>query len=60
MKRVITVILSMLLWLPMATVWAQSITIGNDTCKDGGVYTGEVKGRKPQGKGRTGMKSGDG
>ena len=59
MKRVITVILSILLWLPMATVWAQSITIGNYTFKDGGVYTGEIKGRKPHGKGRTVMKNGD-
>ena len=33
--------------------FSTEIKIGNYTFKDGSVYTGEMKGRKPNGKGKT-------
>lgn len=63
-----------LLCLSQGTVWAQEkesffdkikntfsseIRIGTYTFKDGSVYTGEMKGRKPNGKGKTVFKNGD-
>ena len=35
------------------------IKIGNHTFKNGAEYSGELKGKKPNGKGRTVFKSGD-
>ena len=35
------------------------IKIGNYRFKDGGEYVGELKGRKPNGKGKTTFKNGD-
>ena len=63
-----------LLCLSQGTVWAQEkesffdkikntfsseIRIGTYTFKDGSVYTGEMKGRKPNGRGKTVFKNGD-
>ena len=39
--------------------FSTEIKIGNYTFKDGSVYTGEMKGRKPNGKGKTVFKNGD-
>ena len=39
--------------------FSTEIKIGNYTFKDGAVYTGEMKGRKPNGKGKTVFKNGD-
>ena len=39
--------------------FSTEIKIGNYTFKDGSVYTGEMKGRKPNGKGKTIFKNGD-
>ena len=47
-----------LLFLTTVEVFAQ-IKIGNYTFKDGAEYTGELKGKKPHGKGKTVFKSGD-
>ena len=59
MKKMILLILCCLLAMPMQQLSAQGINIGTYTFKDGSVYTGELKGRKPNGKGRTVMKNGD-
>ena len=40
-------------------MFSSEIRIDSYTFKDGSVYTGEMKGRKPNGKGRTVFKSGD-
>ncbi len=37
--------------------FSTDIKIGNYTFKDGSVYTGEMKGRKPNGKGKTVFKT---
>lgn len=37
--------------------FSTEIKIGNYTFKDGSVYTGEMKGRKPNGKGKTVLKT---
>ena len=55
MKRYAYIIL---LFFITASASAQ-IKIGNHTFKDGAEYTGELKGKKPHGKGRTVFKSGD-
>ena len=47
-----------LFFLMTASASAQ-IKIGNYTFKNGAEYSGELKGRKPNGKGRTVFKSGD-
>ena len=47
-----------LLFLIATEVTAQ-IKIGNYTFKDGAEYVGELKGRRPHGKGKTTFKSGD-
>ena len=39
--------------------FSTEIKIGNYTFRDGSVYTGEMKGRKPNGKGKTVFKNGD-
>ena len=39
--------------------FSSEIKIGTYTFKDGSVYTGEIKGRKPNGKGKTVFKNGD-
>ena len=41
------------------TTFTSGIKIGSYTFKDGSVYTGELKGRKPNGKGKTVFKNGD-
>ena len=41
------------------STFSPEIKIGTHTFKDGSVYTGEIKGRKPHGKGKTLFKSGD-
>lgn len=38
--------------------FSTEIKIGNYTFKDGSVYTGEMKGRKPNGKGKRSLKWG--
>ena len=43
----------------MKGVFSTEIKIGTYTFKDGSTYTGEMKGRKPNGKGRTVFKTGD-
>ena len=43
----------------MPLVGNAQIKIGNYTFKDGGEYTGELKSRKPNGKGKTVIKNGD-
>ena len=55
MKKYTYTLVMILLW--SATSVAQ-IKIGNHTFKDGSSYTGELKGRKPHGKGKTVFKSG--
>ena len=57
MKKKYIIYAFFLLTIP-ATVNAQ-IKIGNYTFKDGGEYTGEMKSRKPNGKGKTVYKNGD-
>ena len=60
MRRTIILLFCCLLYvMPWQPATAQGINIGTYTFKDGGVYTGELKGRKPNGKGRTVMKNGD-
>ena len=39
--------------------FSSELKIGNYTFKDGSVYTGEMKSRKPNGKGKTVFKNGD-
>ena len=39
------------------STFSPEIKIGTHTFKDGSVYTGEIKGRKPHGKGKTLFKS---
>ena len=41
------------------SAFTADITIGTYTFKDGSVYTGEMKNRRPNGKGRTVFKNGD-
>ena len=41
------------------TTFSSEIKIGTHTFKDGSVYTGEMKGRKPNGKGKTVFKNGN-
>ena len=55
MKRYVYIFI---LLFVVASVQAQ-IKIGNYTFKDGAEYTGELKGKKPNGKGRTVFPSGD-
>lgn len=43
----------------MKNAFSTEIRIGTYTFKDGSTYTGEMKGRKPNGKGKTVFKSGD-
>ena len=44
----------------MKSTFSSEIKIGTYTFKDNGaVYTGEIKGRKPNGKGKTVFKNGD-
>ena len=43
----------LLLLASVSTLATAQIKIGNYTFKDGGEYTGELKGRKPNGKGKT-------
>ena len=43
----------------IATNVSAQIKIGNHTFKDGAEYTGELKGKRPHGKGRTVFKRGD-
>lgn len=42
----------LLLLASVSTLATAQIKIGNYTFKDGGEYTGELKGRKPNGKGK--------
>ena len=50
MKKYIYILL---LLASVSTLATAQIKIGNYTFKDGGEYTGELKGRKPNGKGKT-------
>ena len=43
----------------ITTGLSAQIKIGNYTFKDGAEYTGELKGKRPNGKGKTVFKSGD-
>lgn len=43
----------------MGSMSAQKIVVGSTTLKDGGIYTGELSGNKPNGKGRTQYENGD-
>ena len=45
----------LLLLASVSTLATAQIKIGNYTFKDGGEYTGELKGRKPNGKGKTNL-----
>ncbi len=56
MKKYILVILSLFLWV---TLTEAQIKIGNYKFPDGSEYTGELKSRKPNGKGKTVFKNGD-
>lgn len=49
----------LLLLASVSTLATAQIKIGNYTFKDGGEYTGELKGRKPNGKGKTIYKNGN-
>ena len=49
----------LLLLASVSTLTTAQIKIGNYTFKDGGEYTGELKGRKPNGKGKTIYKNGN-
>ena len=46
-------------WGKLKGVFSSEIRIGSYTFKDGSVYTGEMKGRRPNGKGKTVFKNGD-
>ena len=46
-------------WGKVRNVFSTETRIDTYTFKDGSVYTGEMKGRKPTGKGKTVFKSGD-
>ena len=52
-------ILTLLLGLSLSEAMAQKIEVGSCTLKDGGIYTGELKGGKPNGKGRVQYENGD-
>ena len=56
MKKYIYIIV--FLFSVVSTASAQ-IKIGNHTFKDGSEYVGELKGKKPHGKGKTTFKNGD-
>ena len=56
MKKYIYILL---LLASVSTLATAQIKIGNYTFKDGGEYTGELKGRKPNGKGKTIYKNGN-
>ena len=43
----------------IATGASAQIKIGNHTFKDGSEYVGELKGKRPHGKGKTTFRSGD-
>lgn len=45
----------LLLLASVSTLATAQIKIGNYTFKDGGEYTGELKGRKPNGKGKNNL-----
>ena len=45
--------------LSLPSLVEAQIKIGNYSFKDGSVYTGELKGRRPNGKGKTLFKNGD-
>ena len=49
----------LLLLASVSTLATAQIKIGSYTFKDGGEYTGELKGRKPNGKGKTIYKNGN-
>ena len=49
----------LLLLASVSTLATAQIKIGNYTFKAGGEYTGELKGRKPNGKGKTIYKNGN-
>ena len=45
--------------MSVSSAWAQKIVVGSVTLKDGGIYTGELIGGKPGGKGRVQYDNGD-
>lgn len=49
----------LLILASVSTMATAQIKIGNYSFKDGSEYTGELKGRKPNGKGKTVFKNGD-
>ena len=49
----------LLILASVSTMATAQIKIGNYSFKDGSEYTGELKGRKPDGKGKTVFKNGD-
>ena len=49
----------LLFWISIATTASAQIKIGNYTFKDGAEYVGELKGKRPHGKGKTTFKNGD-
>ena len=57
MKRKLIIFVTGL--LVAGSIEAQKINIGTYTFKDGSVFTGNIVGGKPSGKGRTVFKSGD-
>ena len=48
-----------LLFAVLLPLSAQKMTVGSCTLKDGGIYTGELVGGKPNGKGRAQYENGD-
>ena len=49
----------MLLSCSIITIQGQKLKIGTYTFKDGAVYTGDLEGGRPNGKGKTVFKNGD-
>ena len=52
-------IIAILMAFSPLTMFAQKISLGSCTTRDGGQYKGEMVGGKPQGKGTTVYKNGD-
>ena len=50
---------AMMALLMCGPIQAQTIVVGSCTLKDGGIYTGELIGGKPGGKGRVQYENGD-
>ena len=52
-------LMALMTLLSLTTISAQKIVVGSVTLKDGGIYTGELMGGKPGGKGRVQYNNGD-